>query len=130
MTIGFLNTNLFNELKSQLFEIKQTLLDQSMALKWEIKNHDRLHSDEFDLSHEQTLENQMFIDQQRIRSTLFEVELALERMANGSYGICEELGEPIQIERLKLIPYTRFSIEGAELKEIENKHMHRRSNSA
>jgi len=40
---------------------------------------------------------------------LYEIELALNRIASGTYGVCELSGEPIEAERLKAIPWTRFS---------------------
>lgn len=41
---------------------------------------------------------------------LFEIEEALRRIDAGTFGICETSGEPIEFERLKAIPYTRFSL--------------------
>ena len=45
---------------------------------------------------------------------------ALERMENGSYGICEQTEEMIELRRLESIPWTTLSIEGAEIAESEN----------
>ncbi|MEM7167630.1 MAG: TraR/DksA family transcriptional regulator [Planctomycetota bacterium] len=44
-------------------------------------------------------------------SALREIDKALERIDEGTYGICDVTGEPIGRERLKAIPWTRFSIE-------------------
>jgi RNA polymerase-binding transcription factor DksA len=43
------------------------------------------------------------------QTLLYEVQEALKRMADGSYGICELTGQPIEPERLKALPWTRFS---------------------
>lgn len=43
---------------------------------------------------------------------LAEINIAIERMKNGTYGICEITGKPIPVERLRDIPFTRYSIEG------------------
>ncbi|MBL9210240.1 MAG: TraR/DksA C4-type zinc finger protein [Opitutaceae bacterium] len=40
---------------------------------------------------------------------LAEVEAALTRIGEGRYGICEATGEPIDPERLRAIPWTRFT---------------------
>ena len=40
-----------------------------------------------------------------------EVRAALERVADGSYGFCEESEEPIGFSRLKAQPWTRYSLE-------------------
>jgi len=51
---------------------------------------------------------------QRDMEVLKEIEEALKRMKNGTYGICEWTGEYIPYERLKTIPWTRFTAKGAE----------------
>lgn len=65
-------------------------------------------------------ENRMFIAQQRMRHQLMEVELALSRIEKGTFGICEETLEPIEAQRLLAIPWTRLSIEGAEIRESQD----------
>jgi len=42
---------------------------------------------------------------------LFEIHEALKRIAEGRYGICEISGQPIGAERLRAIPWTRFTCE-------------------
>jgi RNA polymerase-binding protein DksA len=42
---------------------------------------------------------------------LAEIDAALERIEDGTYGICETCGEPISEERLEAIPYTRQCID-------------------
>ncbi|RYZ88543.1 MAG: TraR/DksA family transcriptional regulator, partial [Proteobacteria bacterium] len=54
---------------------------------------------------------------ERMHSQLLEIEYALSRIENGTYGICEETDEAIEVARLFAIPWTRLSIEGAELQE-------------
>lgn len=44
------------------------------------------------------------------QDVLFEIDEAIRRLESGSYGICEMSGEPINIERLKALPYVRYSI--------------------
>jgi RNA polymerase-binding transcription factor DksA len=44
---------------------------------------------------------------------LEEIAAALERIANGSFGRCEECHREISPERLRAIPYTRLCIECA-----------------
>lgn len=41
---------------------------------------------------------------------LFEIDEALRRIEAHTFGICEMSGEPIEFERLKAIPYTRYSV--------------------
>lgn len=44
------------------------------------------------------------------REEILNIDEALERLRQGQYGQCLECGEPIDIERLELRPYTRFCI--------------------
>jgi RNA polymerase-binding transcription factor DksA len=44
------------------------------------------------------------------QEALDEVEQALDRIRNGSYGTCELTGKPIEHGRLAAIPWTRFCL--------------------
>lgn len=50
---------------------------------------------------------------------LREVEAALRRMDDGSYGVCEETGEEIPFARLRAEPTTRHTVEAQELIEAD-----------
>lgn len=41
---------------------------------------------------------------------IYEIDEALRRMRHGTYGICEISGEPIEKERLKVMPHARHSV--------------------
>ncbi len=43
------------------------------------------------------------------QNALYEVEAALQRILEGSYGKCEECGEPIPAARLRAIPWARYT---------------------
>lgn len=45
---------------------------------------------------------------QNAERMLYQVERALARMQEGTYGICRTCNEPIDYARLKAIPYTRY----------------------
>jgi RNA polymerase-binding protein DksA len=51
---------------------------------------------------------------------LFEIDEAIRRIENGTYGICEMTNEPINIERLEALPYVRHSIKAQS--ELEKGH--------
>src|SRR2546427_10634883 len=53
------------------------------------------------------------------QNALYEIDAALDRIAQGTYGICELTGEPIEPARLRAIPWTRFSADAQ--KELEAK---------
>lgn len=44
------------------------------------------------------------------QDVLYEIDEAIQRIEDGTYGICEISEEPIEKERLKVMPYTRFSV--------------------
>ena len=51
------------------------------------------------------------------QEVLYEIDQAIKRIRDGTYGSCELTGNPIEPERLKAIPWTRFST--AAEKELE-----------
>ena len=51
------------------------------------------------------------------RATLLQIENALGRMAEGSYGRCSNCGNMISIQRLEAVPWARFCIDCQELAE-------------
>lgn len=55
------------------------------------------------------------------REVLFEINEALKRIEEGTYGICQISGKPISKIRLNAIPHARYSKEVMEKLEKENK---------
>lgn len=55
------------------------------------------------------------------RTLLREINLALARIQNGTYGICEGTGNPIGRPRLEAKPWARYSIEYARKLEKEGR---------
>ncbi|MEM9066363.1 MAG: TraR/DksA family transcriptional regulator [Planctomycetota bacterium] len=51
------------------------------------------------------------------RKLIREIDAALERIAASTYGLCEKTNQPIPLERLEELPWTRYTIEGARLAE-------------
>jgi DnaK suppressor protein len=59
----------------------------------------------------------------RERKLIAKIDSALERIEDGSYGYCEESGEPISIRRLEARPIATLSIEAQERHErLERTH--------
>jgi DnaK suppressor protein len=78
-------------------------------------------ADEIDLATTELQQSLIFQMRDRERQMLHQIESALSRIDNGKYGICEETEEPIELERLKLMPWTRVSAAGAEIREGKKK---------
>jgi DnaK suppressor protein len=59
----------------------------------------------------------------RARKLISKIDEALERIDDGSYGYCEETGEPIAISRLEARPIATLSVEAQERHErMERTH--------
>jgi RNA polymerase-binding transcription factor DksA len=59
-------------------------------------------SDEFD-------HDMLLAELSAVQDRLFEIDEALRRIENHTYGVCELTGKPIPRERLRAIPWTRFT---------------------
>ncbi len=57
----------------------------------------------------------------RERKLLKKIDQALARIEDGSYGFCEETGEPIGLQRLIARPTATLSIEAQERREMKQK---------
>lgn len=51
------------------------------------------------------------------RKLIKEIEDALKRIEDGTFGVCELTGKPIKAERLEELPWARYSIEAARMLE-------------
>lgn len=59
----------------------------------------------------------------RARKLIAKIDAALHRIEEGSYGYCEETGEPISLKRLEARPIATLSIEAQERHErMERTH--------
>ncbi|MFA5689262.1 MAG: TraR/DksA family transcriptional regulator [Kiritimatiellales bacterium] len=58
------------------------------------------------------------------QEVLAEIDAALRRIEKGTYGICELTGKPINIERLKALPYVRYTVRAQS--ELEKGRAHYR----
>jgi DnaK suppressor protein len=62
--------------------------------------------------------NSMLRMRDRDRKLIFKIQEALQRLERGEYGICEDCGEEIGIERLKARPVTTLCISCKSSQEI------------
>jgi len=61
------------------------------------------------------------------QEALSEIEAAIDRIFDGTYGICEITGQQIKRERLVAVPFTRFSVQGQVEYESTNRKSIQRS---
>ena len=57
------------------------------------------------------------------RKLINKINAALQRIDDGSYGYCEETGEPIGLKRLEARPVATLSIEAQEMHEKAEKRL-------
>lgn len=62
------------------------------------------------------------------QEALIEIEEAIQRIYNGTYGVCEMTGEEIATERLEAVPFARHSVEGQAQYERTNRRKIDRGN--
>ena len=83
-------------------------------------------SQEPDLTDRATTETDRALElrtRDRERKLISKIDAALERIADGSYGYCEETGDPIGVRRLDARPIATMSIEAQERHErMERTH--------
>lgn len=116
-----LSRELVERCRRKLLEAKTELLNRVRFSKTEFYSLEKQGGDEVDQSVSLLAENQVLIQHDRLRSQLAEIEYALARISNGVFGVCEETHEFIEEDRLLAIPWTRLSIEGAEIREAAKK---------
>ncbi len=109
------------ELKEQLIVMRDKIKSNINSAKIEIDlMRNQNPTDEGDyavLMNDTSIEDTLIAKQLK---ELKEIELALDKISNGEYGICEMCEEPIGIERLRVKPYARFCISCREITEKEN----------
>jgi len=55
------------------------------------------------------------------QNSLLEIQHALKRVEDGSYGMCEISGKTIPKERLEVLPFTRYTVENQSKIEKDSK---------
>jgi DnaK suppressor protein len=114
---------IISECKNKLMLMREDILNRIRSAKFDFSAQEKMSGDEIDQTVAQINENNFLLAQSRLRQQFVEIEFALARIQNGTYGICEETQEIIETERLLALPFTRLSLEGAELRESFQKKL-------
>ena len=91
-------------------DILREAQDTLVALQTENENHP-------DLADRASSETDRAIElraRDRQRKLIAKIDAALSRLSDGSYGYCEETGEPIALRRLDARPIATLSVEAQE----------------
>ena len=110
---------LYDECRLKLLKVRQETMNGLQALNPSLATE--MVGDEADLASAHISQTQALNQRDKFLAKIKEVDEALGRIESGSYGICEETEEPIEDKRLAAIPWTRLSLEGAEVREREQK---------
>ncbi len=110
---------LYDDCKLKLLKVREETLNGLKALNPSLATE--MVGDEADLASAHISQTQALNQRDKLLAKIKEIDEALSRMENGAYGTCEETGDPIEEKRLQAIPWTRLSLEGAEIREREQK---------
>jgi DnaK suppressor protein len=121
--------------KKQLEQFKVLLLKhrQQILNSGMVNNSEDLHVSQEDLSDETDLASSLVSQQisvsirERELFKLKRIDFALERIAEGTYGHCEECDDEIGLKRLENQPWAELCIFHAEEKEREEAQIYRQA---
>ncbi len=100
--------------RQKLLNWKKSLLNQSQDTLEDLRQGGLNQPDDIDRA---SLETDKALDlrtKDRARKLISKIDEALKRIEDGTYGYCEETGEPIGLERLEARPVATLSIEAQE----------------
>lgn len=97
------------DLRQQLLDMKTKLLEEmELESKAEREGNKDEGLDTYDLASEERDREINFILSDREHSKVKNIDDALERMEEGTYGVCDACGLEIAEERLSAMPFTRL----------------------
>lgn len=111
--------NLIKACKMKLLKSREERLNGLNSLKAALESV--ITGDEGDMASALESQHTAITQREKMLVEVREIDLALQRIDDGSYGICEVTGEQIEEKRLLAIPWTRVSLRGAEEREMQRK---------
>lgn len=117
----FMNDRQREYFKMKLLAWKEDILRESKETLANLQQESQNHPDLADRASSETDRSIELRARDRQRKLISKIDAALERIADGSYGYCEETGEPISVRRLDARPIATLSIEAQEAHERREK---------
>ncbi|HAG74894.1 MAG TPA: RNA polymerase-binding protein DksA [Thauera sp.] len=116
----YMNARQLAFFRDKLIQERDALLDSAHRTTLHLQEFESTPdpSDRASLEEDHTLELRV---RDRERKMLHKIDEALARIDNGSYGWCEDSGEPIGIPRLLARPTATLSVEAQEIHEARRK---------
>ena len=114
----FMNSKMKEYFRLKLVNWKKDLLkESSQTLKKLQKEENSPKPDLTDRATEEIERSFELKTRDRERKLINKINGALKKIDDGSYGYCEETGEPIEIKRLEARPVATLSLEAQEMHE-------------
>jgi DnaK suppressor protein len=110
----FMNERQLAYFRQKLLQWKDDILRESRETVSHLQKETENHPDIADRASSETDRSLELRTRDRQRKLISKIDDALRRIEDGSYGYCEETGEPITLARLEARPIATLSLEAQE----------------
>ncbi len=117
----FMNERQKDYFRRKLMAWKEEILREASETIQTLQNENDNHPDIADRASSETDRSIELRARDRQRKLISKIDAALARINDGSYGYCEETGEPISLRRLDARPIATLTIEAQERHERREK---------
>ena len=117
----FMNPNQRAYFRAKLIAWKNDILREARETLEHLAEESANHPDLADRASSETDRAIELRARDRQRKLISKIDAALQRIEDGTYGYCEETGEPIGLKRLDARPIATLSIEAQERHERREK---------
>ena len=119
----FMNAKMKEYFKQKLHNWKNELLKESSQTLNNLQSDNEAKPDITDRASDEIDRSFELRTRDRERKLINKINSALQRIEDGSYGYCEETGEPIGLKRLEARPVATLSLEAQEMHEKAEKRL-------
>ena len=119
----FMNAKMKEYFKQKLLSWKNELLKEASQTLNNLQSDNEAKPDITDRASEEIDRSFELRTRDRERKLINKINSALQRIVDGSYGYCEETGEPIGLKRLEARPVATLSLEAQEMHEKAEKRL-------
>jgi len=109
-----MNDKQLSYFKAKLSHWKDDILRESKETISHLQDENHVLPDVADRASSETDRSLELRTRDRQRKLISKIDSALKRIEDGSYGYCEETGDPISLKRLDARPIATLSIEAQE----------------
>jgi DnaK suppressor protein len=110
----FMNERQIEYFRQKLLNWKEEILRESRETIGHLQDENHVLPDIADRASSETDRSLELRTRDRQRKLISKIDSALKRIADGTYGYCEETGDPISLKRLDARPIATLSVEAQE----------------